>query len=290
MELMQPSEYVSEFFLTAGVRRKSFVLVEGTTDRALWTEYAADDCHLLPARGKDIIIDVLNTPMLQGAQGIAGIVDSDYWLIAQADELGTVNLLYDDCCPDMELILLRSPALKKVLRNHLYNYDVDKIHDLAKKLTKESQRLAAEIGYFRLLNHREEFGLRFRDLQLSEYIDTESLLLDCARVANRLTADKSWISSEELLEQVEALKEDYRSDNIQLCRGHDVVSIMAIIMPILFQAEFGDEMPQGMSARDLSRNLRMAYEFGYFRQTSLFDSIQEWEHNNSPYTILKSDI
>lgn len=289
MELMQPSEYVSEFILTR-VHRKSFVLVEGTTDRALWTEYAASDCHLRPAKGKGIIIDVLNTPMLRGAQGIAGIVDSDYWLISQANELGTENLIYDNCCPDMELILLNSPALKKVLRNHFYNYDVEKIHDFAEKLTQDTQRLAAEFGYFRLLNHLEDYGLKFKDIDLAEVIDTYTLELDRELVASKLTADKSWISSGELLEKVEALKEEYPPENIQLCRGHDVVSIMTIIMPILFQAEFGDEMPQRMNERDLSRNLRTAYEFGYFRDTSLYICIREWEERNCPHKILKPEI
>ncbi len=293
MQLMQPSEYVSEFILTR-VHQKSFVLVEGTTDRALWTEYAADDCHLRPAQGKDIILDVLKTPFLLGIPGIAGIVDLDYWLITDADELATENLLYDDCCPDMELILLSSPALKKVLRNELYSFEIEKIHELADKLTCEALRLATEYGYFRLLNHLNDYGIRFRDFDLSEVIDPNTLQLNRQKTAKRLTQQKACISSEDLLRQVDDLREMYPPDNIQLCRGKDVISIMAIILPIIFHAHFGEEMPRDARSafreKALSIRLRSAYDSAYFNGTSLFDSIRSWESANNPYKILKPDI
>ncbi len=294
MTWMEPPDYVAEYYV-ARFDEKSFIMLEGATDRALWDEYMDRNfCSLYPTKvgeGKDTIIEALTSSWLRGLPGFAGIVDADYWLISQADELGTDNLLYDNCCPDMELMLLSSPTLKKVLRNNFYKCDVEQIHDFAEKLINEAQCLAAEFGYFRLFNHLEEDrGLKFKDINLFEVIDTNKLKLDRELVASKLTGDKPGLTSEELLQQVDNLREKYPPDNIQLCRGHDVVSIMAIIMPVLFQAEFGDEMPQSMNERDLSRNLRTAYEYGYFRDTSLFDCIQEWESANAPYKILKPDI
>ena len=85
-------------------------------------------------------------------------------LFTPPDEPSTNNLLYDDHCPDMELILLNSSALKKTLRHTFYKYEIEQIHEFAEKLKEESLRLAAELGYFRLLNHIENCGLNFKDV------------------------------------------------------------------------------------------------------------------------------
>lgn len=284
-----PSEIVSELIIVRMMdKRKTFVMVEGKTDRALWTEYMTD-CALFPTRGKDVILDALKTPMLRGLSGIAAIVDSDYWLICQADELSTDNLLYDDCCPDMESILLNSPALKKTLRHAFYDYESEQIHEFAEKLKEESLRLAAELGYFRLLNYIEDYGLKFKEIHFEEFID--GLKLDRDWIARRLAENERGISSEALLQEIEELRKEYPQEeyNIQLCRGKDVLDIMAVILSPLFKSQFGDDLPQSILNMELTGNLRMSYEYGYFEKTSLFSSIREWESDNSPYRIIRQE-
>lgn len=283
-----PSEIVSELIIVRMMdKRKTFVMVEGKTDRALWVEYMAD-CAPFPTKGKDVIIDALKTPTLRGLPGIAAIVDSDYWLICQSDELSTDNLLYDDCCPDMESILLNSPALKKVLRLTFSDYEPEQIHEFAEKLKKEALRLAEELGYFRLLNHIEDYGLKFKEIHFEEFID--GLKLDRDWIARRLAENKRGISSEVLLEEIGELREKYPQEeyNIQLCRGKDVLEIMTVIMPPLFKAKFGDDLPpQSVLNMELTGNLRMSYEYGYFTETSLFSCIRKWESDNPPYRIIR---
>ncbi|MCY3780793.1 MAG: DUF4435 domain-containing protein [Chloroflexi bacterium] len=275
---------------------ETFVMVEGKTDEVLWEEFRSrEDCTLYPAQGKDRIIAALGVTKKRGMQGVAGIVDADYWLITEADELGTKNLLYDDCCPDMESMLLCSPALKKVLRNNLYNYDVDEMHQFAEKLTREAQRLAVEFGYFRLLNHlMNDYDLRCNTIRFEEVIDSDTLELDCEWVARRLAEDLSDITGEQLLRQVSELRTQYPPDNPQLCRGKDIVEILAYLLPLRFKAEFGEDLPQGLTAafqgRALSISLRSAYDSAYFKGTSLFHCIRKWECANEPYRILKARI
>ena len=286
------NEMVNEYRLARGsLKGKSFVMVEGTTDRAMLREYmAAKDCYLVYADGKANIVDALRTPVLCGLRGIAGIVDSDYWLITQSNELRTENLLYDDCCPDMESILLDSPALRKVLRHSINAEDIEWLHEFADKLKREAQRLAMEFGYFRLLNHLNDYGLRCNAIRIEEVIDIDTLQLDCEWIAKRLSEDAA-ISSEELLNEVLALKTDYPPGNVQLCRGKDVVAIMTYILPILFESEFGEDLSRVAIAafrpKGLSKDLRMAYEYGYFRETSLYSCIRKWESDNRPFRIIK---
>ena len=297
MTELTASEIVAEFYITRGMgkSKKTFVMVEGKTDRALWVEYMAD-CALFPTRGKNVIIDALKSYGLCGLPGIAAIVDADYWLITQSDKPNIDNLLYDDCCPDMELILLASPALKKVLRHTFSMCETEQIHEFAEKLKKESLCLAAELGYFRLLNHIEDYGLNFKAIHLEGqgFIDKNTLELDREWAARRLAENKRGITSTELLRGIEKLRGKY-PPNIQLCRGKDVLGIMTVIMPILFKSEFGEEfkdLPDSMrmmfrGEQELSRELRKTYEYVYFAKTSLFSCIRKWESDNSPYRIIR---
>ncbi len=299
---MQPEMTPQEIATEIGVRQihsriygegETFVLVEGKTDEVLWEEYRSiSDCTLYPAHGKDKIIAALEVSRSRGFCGIAGIVDADYWLITRAEELGTGNLLYDARCPDMEMILLGSPALKKALRHELPDVDIDAAHNFADRLSRESKSLAAEYGYFRLLSHLNAYGLKCNAIPLSEVVDIDSLVLDAKLVAARLTGGRPDILSDDLLRQVDELRQRYPPDNVQLCRGKDVIAIMAHILPALYESRFGEALPDSarevFRAKRLAKELRKAYEYIYFNDTSLFGCIQNWENTNSPYKILKS--
>lgn len=293
MTELTANNIVSEFIMRRVIdKHKTFVMVEGETDRALWTEYMTD-CALFPTKGKDVIIVALKNYMLRGLPGVAAIVDADYWLITPPDKLSIDNLLYDDRCPDMESILLNSPALEEVLQNTFSDYETEQIHEFAEKLKEESLRLAAEFGYFRLLNHIEDYSLNFKVYRLEDFIDKSKGALELNRewVARRLAENKRGIESEDLLQEVEALRKEYPQEeyNIQLCRGKDVISIMVYILLALFKSQFGDDLPHSMNDRELTGNLRMSYERGYFEKTSLFSCIREWELANKPFCIIRRE-
>ncbi len=297
---MTPHEIANEI----GVRQiqsriygegETFVMVEGKTDHVLWEEYRAkEDCTLYPAQGKDKIIAALDITKKRGLGGVAGIVDADYWLITDAKELGSENLLYDDCCPDMESLLLDSDALKKVLRHSIDIEDIEEIHGFAEKLVTEARRIASEFGYFRLLNHLTDYWLHCNSIRFDEVIDYDKLGLDSELVASKLAGDKPAITAQDLMQQVDELRDKYPSENPQLCRGKDIVAIISVILPILFKREFEDESSTATApstkAKALSKDLRMAYEYGYFLQTSLYSCIRSWESSNTPYKILKPKL
>lgn len=272
---------------------ETFVMVEGKTDEVLWEEFRSrKDCTLYPAKGKDRIIAALDISKKRGMSGVAGIVDADYWLITQADDLDTDNLLYDDCCPDMESLLLSSDALKKVLRHSINVDDMEQIHQFADRLKTEAQRLAIEFGYFRLLNYlNDDYSLRCNAIQFEDVIDCAALELDRVLVASKLSGDKPGLTGEDLLRQVDELKDTYSPDDVRLCRGKDVVAIMAHILPALFKTEFGEELSEiihsPIHGMGLAKDLRMSYEFGYFIETSLFACIRRWECENIPFRIIK---
>ena len=288
--------FVAECFLVRNLsgKKTAFVMVEGETDRAALGQFAAKQCALFPSRGKDNVLYALKSDGFIGVPGIAGIIDLDYALISQSYERELPNLLYDDCCPDMEVILLQSPTLKKILRHELPEEDIAAAHDFADALYRESQRLAAEIGYFRWLNEVEGYRLNFKSLRIADFVDAEPLALDRDWLARRLAESRDGISSEQLLRETAELRENNPAENPQLCRGKDIIAIMAHIMPMLYESHFGKTLPESageiFQEERLAKELRKAYEFIYFKQTSLFLCIQEWESANCPYKILKPEI
>lgn len=292
MTSTEPPGIVAEY-LMARVYKKSYLMLEGKTDEDTWGKFVAHQCchiHALPyGAGKDKIMAALKLELSE-RKGVAGLIDADYWLITNSTELQMKNLVYDSFYPDSEMILLSSPALSDVLRCKLDLPDNERIDEFAEKLQKQALRLAAEFGYFRLLNHLKDYGLRCNAIRFDEVIDKNTLELDRDWIAKRLAEDNADISSEELLREVEELREAYPPGNSQLCRGKDVAAIMAMILPLHFKAEFGDDLSPSMNDKELSIRLRTAYEYGYFKQTSLFLCIQEWESANSPYKILKPKI
>lgn len=296
---MTPQEIANEICIRQVQSRiygegETFVMVEGKTDQVLWEEFRAqEDCTIYPAKGKDKIIAALKIAANRELRGVAGIVDADYWLINDEVKVSTENLLYDECCPDMELILCKSDALKKVLRHEMSGDEIDvkAIHHFADSLKQQSLTKAAKIGYFRLLNERENYGLNFKALLLADFVDNDALELDSEWLARRLVESRSDLSSIELLREVDKLRRCYSQDKILLCRGKDVISIMSHIVPHLYQIHFKKELPASareiFQEKQLAKELRKAYEFIYFQDTSLFRRICDWQAQNQSYRILR---
>ena len=89
---------------------KSFVILEGPSDIEFWgMHFSSTRCRLWCAGGKSEVMDTITS--LSQAPGLAAIVDGDYWLIRQSHQLNAENLLYDGCYPDLEIMLLSSPAV-----------------------------------------------------------------------------------------------------------------------------------------------------------------------------------
>ena len=296
---MPPYEIVNELRKSrVADKHDSLVLLEGTSDRALWTGYTSKRCQLFPLHGKSKVVDVVE--LVNGRttlNGIAGIVDPDFWLVEQDKRLSIENILFDNV-PDVELMLLLSPALEKALRNTITDHHPDRIAHFSELLRNESMRLAIDFGYFRLVQlRRQKFDLKLRAVadSLSSYIDGVTLLLDDEKVADTLAHEGSRTLEAQVLETVRRFRQEIDA-SIQLCRGKDALSIMAFILPSLYMRTFGgDELLKLLLSQfqidgdnhELARVLRMNFEYSDFQSTLLYDRILKWESDNIPFRIIK---
>ena len=223
-------------------------------------------------------------------------MDGDYSLITSSNDLQLENLLYDEDYPDAELILLSSPALENALREDLPTRYIKYIPEFAQTLTGVSLRLSSEFGYFRLLNYIKKYRLKFKGIRITEFIDSETFEIDQDSFAQMLVKRKSLISSEHLLQQVSVLRAQHSVGDIQLCRGKDVIAIIAHILPKVFKDVTGSNMTKStrrnVSNYALTSSIRKSYESRFFKRTTLHDSIRRWERDekNKKHKILADDI
>ena len=234
------------------------------------------------ADGKDNVIATLQLVNRKHPSwgNVAAIVDPDLWLIENSGELNIANLLFDDI-PDLDLMLITSPAMETVVRNTI---SVEKADEYTERLRNEALRLAMEFGYFRLFDYRHrEYNLSFSLVAFQDAIDKSTLKLNADTVAKMLVSNTS-ISANQLLEKIHNLQNELSPD-IRLCRGRDVRAIMACL--IKFDDSLSDKVKIQTNSGELSRTLRMAYEFTYFITTQLYRRIREWESAHSPYRIIK---
>ena len=227
------------------------------TTIVLWERFfPKQNCELFYADGKCNITAALDNINDRGEAGVTGIVDADYWLITESDKLHQKNLLYDQCYPDAELMILNSATLADVLKTKFLPQRRSGHTETCLLTTDEAERLAMEFGYFRLLNDCKCYGISFKEFWKScrydfeEFVDAEEIdsiqfRRDCfaKRLADFHNARKSLghykrIEQEELLAGVVKLKEidKYRTPNIQLCQGHDTIAIIAYLLPIMFKS------------------------------------------------------
>ncbi len=289
---------------------ETFVMVEGGTDEDLWEKFRSKkDCTLFSAEGKDNITAALDITNNCGLTGIAGIVDADYELITESDKLPQENLLYDECYPDAELMILSSATLTDVLKEEFGLDNDPQIQILADRLKMEAELLSMEFGYFRLLNDCKSYYISFREFwesrrydydEFVDAVDIDSIQFRSECFARRLAdfhnagwnrEQENWIEHGELLAGVAKLKkiDKYQTPNIQLCQGHETVAIIAHLLPILFKSEFGHNLPSRFKELcdrlKLEKKLREQYKEEYFVKTTLCDCIQSWEETNE-FTIL----
>lgn len=277
-----PSEIVAELRETQLAKpRHTLVLVEGNTDSRLLEEYAAENCILYNVRGKDKLwaaIHIINRK--NQVKGVAAIVDPDFLLVEQSDRLNTENVLFYDQ-PDLELMLVHSPAFEKVLRHTIDSGFAEKS---TSGLVKDAIRLAIEFGYFRYIHHlHPEYSLRMNNVSFGDAITERPTRIDNDLVAERLSKDSN-ITKSELLVRISRLRQEIEPQ-IGLCNGKDVLSILAYLLATDYS--LSDKVKIQTRSNELSRTIRLAYEFTYFKSTQLYRRIREWESKHSPYRIIK---
>ncbi|HEY9809889.1 MAG TPA: DUF4435 domain-containing protein [Halomicronema sp.] len=265
----------------------SFLIVEGDTDTRLFKNLVdSQKCHVQSAMNKDMALKVLDILEQDKFAGVLAIVDADFWHL-EGTKPQSSNLVLTDT-HDLETMILKSPALEKVLAEF---GSENKIKTVPEKFKKDIRRLIIEagvcLGYLRWISLQENLSLKFEGLSFNKFVDDKTLIVDEYALikAVKNNSQKPSLDERDIQRKIQKLKKE-GYDGWCVCRGHDLMKILSIALCKLL----GTNDTTDVKSEQLEKVLRVAYERAYFCQTKLYTAIQEWEKVNQPFQIIFTGI
>ena len=264
----------------------SFLVVEGDTDRMFYKTFVAESrCNITVAFSKPTVLVVLLILEQNDFHGVLAIVDADFDVI-QGQVPSSPNVLYTDT-HDFETMIIRSPALEKVLNEF---GSENKIVQFKQNTGKEVRTVLLEcgtpIGYLRWASSQNGYLLKFEGLDFRKFLDQVNLTISEAKLINAVKnkSQRHDIPNEQIKKSLQELKRGDH-DLWHLCCGHDLASILSVIL----HRAIGTNDTGDISPVLIERSLRLAYERLHFQQTQLYIAIQQWEEANVPFVILSRE-
>lgn len=286
-------EYISQNWTKNAARltqqARVLVLVEGESDKKLYKRLLGflEGCYVQtitqaikkeqPASGgnKQAVIAFLRNlePEAQNLDIIA-IVDADFDHLDPDNAAQLPNLFRTDT-HDLETLMLKSPVFDKILDEF---GSEEKLSEQEADLRGVLLRLGQPLGYLLWISLREDLGLSFEGLEFRKFIDDRKLTLNEAEmlktVKNRSSPQaKAKIPDlSQLQDKIQAYQQE-EHDPWQVCCGHHLVAILALAL----QKAIGTNNAKDVDPKTvLDRELRLAYESPYFRETKLYAALQTW--------------
>jgi Protein of unknown function (DUF4435) len=257
----------------------SFLITEGDTDARVWKRFVdSTKCRVEIASNKDKAMKVIEILEKDNFAGVLAIVDADFWIL-EGRVVSSPNLLLTDT-HDLETMLLKSPALEKVLLEH---GSEEKIKSFGKDIRQTLLESAKVIGYMRWASLKFDYRLKFEKLAFNEFIKKETLAFNESDLMKTVknNSQKPGLNETEVKAKMDSLKTNAQ-DVWYICCGHDMIAILSIALC----KALGSCNSQKVEPTVLEQNLRLAYESSYFCKTQLYAAIQDWEKTNHPFQVL----
>lgn len=277
-----PEVIANEIRLRRQLFSGAFVLTEGSTDAMVLEGLVSrETCHVLGVGGREALLYLLDILNREGLAGVVAVADVDFDRILGATN-NLRNLYFTDS-HDLDVMILESEALTKVLRAH---GSATKI-ETAERGWNSSVRdrlfdLALPLGALRLLSHRESLGLTFEDLSFTNFVSRESLTVNTERMidtvlnrSSRFDLDRRGVRFR--LDEIIAENNDSR----MMCVGPDMINILHLGL----RHVLGSKTVNEISIEQLKIDLRLAYEAQFFRDTELFEKLSGWERDNPGFSF-----
>jgi len=259
------------------------LLVEGDTDRRLF-EKVVDlaRCAIEVCLNRSFALTVLAELAATRTPGVLALVDADFDRLSHV--VRPANIVWTDT-HDVETMLLRSPALDDVMREHGSTEKCDRFTTKHGPVREALLRAGRGLGYLRWHAHFVGLPLRFEDLDVAKFVD-DALVADedeacrvvCAR--SKLPPPQAAI----LRSLAGSLKEPWH-DPWQVCCGHDLVEILGYAL----RKTLGSRSANDAKADVLEKDLRLAFDRRWFARTRLCEDIRACQAANIPYIILAAD-
>lgn len=271
-----PASIEAELLMSRSMHKGSFLLVEGPSDSRFWTARVnRNQCELVLAGGKPNLTGAMDRLDRKGFFGALGVVDDDFDSLMGKVSVSANIAVTDN--HDLECMLLRSPALEKLLAELGNSAKISWFESSQNISVREAllQRGLA-FGKLRWLSCREGWNLPFEvELKPAKFVHEDAWIVDEAKLLECAVA----VGAPQELPQLLAGLPD--ADPWLVCQGHDLITILRIGLRKLL----GD-LKSHFDVDAVAGVLRAAYETPSLMATGLYTGVRQWEHSNSPYLII----
>ena len=250
----------------------SFLIVEGTTDGRLYGKFTDRmECEIIPAHCKENVIrSVREMFRRRNEKRIIGIVDSDN------DRLnGTMyeNPIFVTDRRDIDTVMIESRAFYNVLSEYGDRGRIERFTERYGDIRDSVVASCYPLGILMHLSEKEGWGLSFKDLDHQLFVNRRTLRLDTDAMVSALI-DNSQHSRVDAATVITALAKEMKEayDPWDVCRGHDLIAVLAIGLRDIF----GCYNCRSIRPGELAGALRLAYDDTSFRGSALFRDSEEW--------------
>jgi Protein of unknown function (DUF4435) len=280
---LTPVDIANEIRMTRTLHEGAFLIVEGDSD-ARFYKHIVDlrKCRITIAHNRENAVQIVTILQGDNFPGFLAIVDADFDVL-EGKVFTSSNIFLTDT-HDLETMVLRSPALEKLL---LEMGSETKLDEFVKGLGRELREVLLEeglhLGYLRWVSLRHGHALKFEGLKYRAFTDLTTLTIDQSKLIKTIKdhSQKLHLSDQELQQQIEAIR-DETHDKWHVCCGHDLICLLSVGLHKAIGSYDWKEIEPGI----LERSLRLAYESAWFRDTGLYASVKAWEGINGSFRII----
>jgi hypothetical protein len=254
------------------------ILVEGSDDAKIYPHFFKNvqtQIMVIKSNGKSKMKETLKILFNTKIKQVIGICDADFAHLENL-EPEYANMFLTDC-HDIEMTML---WFHDVLCNTLSKYSVQRMPG---KIMDTILQETAYMAYVRWYNQKHQCNINFRTLDFATIFDVHDWNIEQDKneflnILNRLSNKKTKVLTNEEINDF--IRENQTNDRFNLCNGHDVTKLIALLLSNIKKCS--------VSPEDYCNVLRESFQLTHFMQTKLYANILAWQQANH-FDLLKTD-
>lgn len=246
------------------------ILVEGSDDAKIYSQFFKNiqiNVMVIKSSVKSKMKDVLQNISTETKQ-VIGICDADFSHLDK-DYPAMANIFLTDY-HDIEMTML---SFIDVFHNTWLRFS---LQDDTEGTIRDVLQKISYMAYIRWYSKKNHCNLSFAGLDFTGIfkIQDEKIEQDDEKLINVLNQRSNKKTEPMTSEKVNIfIRENQTDDVFNLCNGHDVTALIALILE--------DKTKKNISREDYCSVLRESFQLNHFMQTKLYTSICIWQQTNN---------